>query len=549
MRANLILSLASAFFKSYFRSARRKPSISFFTNPKAMLVIDVALFVVPLVLLQATISTFPIPTDIESIFEPLVIQALISLPLFMTSAVIIAGLMFELGQGSIISSSEAVNWWPVSPREYVAASALSTSSLYSAFLVLAAGVTLPLSLKFGLFYIWPTVMVLSTLALFLGAFIVEFLKSVVNRVSASAYKKSGRLTLAIRLIALVFLFAIMQLAFQPYVLQWVLANVVSGIEVAWMVPFVWSSVAVVSAARFDFVLTALYVVLSFVFTWGLFEISSQLRKRYWSPVPILISVGLSTEYVPQGSKTIGFGLNSFASMLALKEFRALTRRKDLARFLAIPIVISVSILAPVLASPGDMAGRGPGFFLAAMIPFIVPLMFATMCIGQEGVSITHLLCLPVKANDLIKGKLAPAWLISAVITFAVITLMEVFAPLGLINTLAICVVALMALITNSFIGLGVGSRWPDFTVGARSRYVTLTGFIVGFVFSGLATLAIYGPVGIYIVSTGGVRDAVPFLGLELLPMFTISVVLGCVLMSLSYMFCKKGVENLLSNMA
>jgi len=548
VRANLILSLASAFFKSYFRSARRKPSISFFTNPKAMLVIDVALFVVPLVLLQATISTFPIPTDIESIFEPLVVQALISLPLFMTSAVIIAGLMFELGQGSIISSSEAVNWWPVSPREYVAASALSTSSLYSAFLVLAAGVTLPLSLKFGLFYIWPTVMVLSTLALFLGAFIVEFLKSVVNRVSASAYKKSGRLTLAIRLIALVFLFAIMQLAFQPYVLQWVLANVVSGIEVAWMVPFVWSSVAVVSAARFDFVLTALYVVLSFVFTWGLFEISSQLRKRYWSPVPILISVGLSTEYVPQGSKTIGFGLNSLASMLALKEFRALTRRKDLARFLAIPIVISVSILAPVLASPGDMAGRGPGFFLAAMIPFIVPLMFATMCIGQEGVSITHLLCLPVKANDLIKGKLAPAWLISAVITFAVITLMEVFAPLGLINTLAICVVALMALITNSFIGLGVGSRWPDFTVGARSRYVTLTGFIVGFVFSGLATLAIYGPVGIYIVSTGGVRDAVPFLGLELLPMFTISVVLGGVLMSLSYMFCKKGVENLLSNM-
>jgi len=548
VRANLILSLASAFFKSYFRSARRKPSISFFTNPKAMLVIDVALFVVPLVLLQATISTFPIPTDIESIFEPLVVQALISLPLFMTSAVIIAGLMFELGQGSIISSSEAVNWWPVSPREYVAASALSTSSLYSAFLVLAAGVTLPLSLKFGLFYIWPTVMLLSTLALFLGAFIVEFLKSVVNRVSASAYKKSGRLTLAIRLIALVFLFAIMQLAFQPYVLQWVLTNVVSGIEVAWMVPFVWSSVAVVSAARFDFVLTALYVVLSFVFTWGLFEISSQLRKRYWSPVPILISVGLSTEYVPQGSKTIGFGFNSFASMLALKEFRALTRRKDLARFLAIPIVISVSILAPVLASPGDMAGRGPGFFLAAMIPFIVPLMFATMCIGQEGVSITHLLCLPVKANDLIKGKLAPAWLISAVITFAVITLMEVFAPLGLINTLAICVVALMALITNSFIGLGVGSRWPDFTVGARSRYVTLTGFIVGFVFSGLATLAIYAPVGIYIVSTGGVRDAVPFLGLELLPMFTISVVLGGVLMSLSYMFCKKGVENLLSNM-
>ncbi len=549
MRANLIFSLASAFFKSYFRSSRRKPSISFFTNPKVILVIDVALFAVPLALLQVTMGAFPIPADIESFLKPLIAQALISLPLLITSAVVVAGLMFELSQGSIISSSEAVNWWPVSPREYVAASALSTSSLYSAFLALSAGVTLPLSLRFGLFYVWPTVMLLATLSLFLGAFVVEFLKSIVNRVSSSAYKKSGRVTLAIRLAALVFLFAIMQLAFQPSVLQWVLGNVVSGVELAWMVPFVWSSAAVISVAGYDLVLTAVYALLSFVFVLALYEISSQLRKRYWSPVPVLISVGLSSGYVPQSSKGTVLSFNSLASMLALKEFRALTRRKDLARFIAIPIVISVSILAPVLASPGDMAGRGPGFFLAAMLPFIIPIMFASMCIGQEGVSITHLLCLPVKANDLIKGKLAPSWIISTAITFGVIALIEVFAPLGLVNTLAICAVAFMALITNSFIGLGVGSRWPDFTIGARSRYLTLTGFIVGFVFSGLATLAIYVPVGIYIVSTGGVRGAVPLLGLGLLPMLAISTVVGCMLMTLSYIYCKKGVENLLSNMA
>ena len=114
MRANLIFSLASAFFKSYFRSSRRKPSISFFTNPKVILVIDVALFAVPLVLLQVTIGAFPIPADIESFLKPLIAQALISLPLLITSAVVVAGLMFELSQGSIISSSEAVNWWPVS---------------------------------------------------------------------------------------------------------------------------------------------------------------------------------------------------------------------------------------------------------------------------------------------------------------------------------------------------------------------------------------------------------------------------------------------------
>ena len=103
---------------------------------------------------------------------------------------------------------------------------------------------------------------------------------------------------------------------------------------------------------------------------------------------------------------------------------------------------------------------------------------------------------PIKPNDLIKGKLAPAWLISGLATFAVIAVMEILAPLGLSNALAIVVVSAMAIVINSFIGLGVGASWPDYTVGSRSRYVTMKGFIVGFVLSGFATLAVYAPVGL-----------------------------------------------------
>jgi len=49
------------------------------------------------------------------------------------------------------------------------------------------------------------------------------------------------------------------------------------------------------------------------------------------------------------------------------------------------------------------------------------------------------------------------------------------------------------------------------------------------------------------VTSGGVRGEVPFLGLELLPMLVVSIVLGGVLIVLSYLFYRKGVENLLSN--
>ena len=545
MRPGLIIALSSSLFKSYFRSSR-KASVSFFSRPKVMLVIDVTLFIIPVIALQYIVSI--LSADITAALAPLIIQAMISLPLMMTSAVIVSGLMFELGQGSAISSSEAVNWWPVSPREYVAASALSTSSLYSAFLALAAGVTLPLSVMFGLFYLWPVMMLLSILSLLLGAFIVEFLKAIMNRVSSAVYKRSSRFALATRLVALVLLFSLVQLVFQPYVLYWFFGKIVGGIEVAWVIPFIWPSAAMVGLFGYDLSQTIIYSMLSLLFALAVYETASQLRRKYWSPTPISISIDGSGEYLPQASIGVGFGFNSLASILAMKEFRALTRRKDLARYIAIPVVLAISLLVPTMATPSDMSGRGPGFFLAAFIPFIMPLMFATISIGQEGNSIINLLGLPIQPTDLIKGKLAPAWLISGLATVGIIAVMEIMAPLGLSNALATIVVSAMAIVINSFIGLGVGARWPDYTIGSRSRYVTMKGFLIGFILSGIAILTVFAPVGLHIVTSGGVRGQAPVSGFDLLPMLIISILLGSVLVILSYKFCKKGIENLLSNM-
>lgn len=544
MRLGLVLTLSSALFKSYLR-ASRNASVSFFSRPRVMLAIDAILFAVPAVLFQYVVGV--IPPDIVALLSPIVLQAIISLPVLMTFAMIVSGLMFELGQGSAISSSEAVNWLPVSPREYVIASALSTGSLYSFILALAAGITLPLTAAFGFLYLWPVMMLLSIIGLLLGAFIVEFLRAIMNRVSSTAYKRSGRLVMVVRLIALVILFSIIQLAFQPYVLYWVLGQIVGGIELTWVVPFVWPSVAMISLIRFDFIQTALFTSLSFLFVLVVYEIASQSRRRYWSPIPVSISIGTTGGYVPQTSKGLGFGFSPLASALAMKEFRALLRRKELSRFIAIPVVIAVSFMAPTLANPGDMGGRGPGFFLASFMPFLVPLMFSSISIGQEGNFVTNLLSLPIKSNDLIKGKLAPTWLISCLATFGLISVMEIFAPMTLNDILATAVASGLTIFVNSFIGLGVGARWPDYTIGARSRYITMKGFFVGFILCGLATLAIYAPVALYVITNGGVKGSFLSFSVDLLPMFAISVAVGSVLIVLSYIFCKRGIENLLSN--
>ncbi len=539
MRASLIVTLSSVLFKSYLRSSRRTASISFLSRPRVMLLIDIALFTIPAMVLEYFSRT--IPASIVEGLSPLVLQSLISLPVLMTFAMIVSGLMFELGQGSAISSSEAVNWLPVSPREYVIASALSTSSLYSAFLALAAGVMLPLAAEFGFFHLWPMAVLLSLVGLLLGAFIVEFLRAIMNRVSSTAYKRSGRFTMLTRLIALVLLFSIIQMAFQPYVLYWILGQIAGGIEVAWVVPIVWPSVALIGLARFNLISSAVFTLLSVLFAMAVYETACQLRRKYWSPIPILISVSDSGGYLPQAPIRTGFGFNPLASTLAMKEFRALLRRKELSRFIAIPVVMAISFLVPMLAQRGDVGRGNSGFFLAAFMPLFVPLMFSTISIGQEGNSIMNLLSLPITPTDLIKGKLAPAWLISSMATFGMIAIMQIIAPLGLIEILVMTALSAIVILINSFIGLGVGARWPDYTVGSRSRYITLKGFFIGFILSGLATVTVFAPVGVHIVTGGSV------LGLDLLLMFIISMAFGGTLIALSYLFCKRGVKDLLSN--
>ncbi len=544
MRPSLVTMLSSALLKSYFRT-NRGARVSSFSGLRLVLLIDAALFLAPVALFQYVLSI--LPQELIDLLPAVVIQGMISLPILMTSAMIVSGLILELGQGSAISSSEAVNWLPISPREYVASSAISTSSLYSAFLAMAAGVTLPFAANLGLLYVWFLVMLLSALSLLLGAFIVEVLRAVMNRVSSTAYKKSSRFAMATRLIAVIVLLSLVQIAFQPYFLYWVLGGIVGGVEVAQAIPLVWPSIAVISLTRSQPLQASIYTALSAIFTAAVYELASQLRRRYWSPVPISISFNDSTGYVPSNSSGIGFGFSPLASALAMKEFRALLRRKDLARYISIPVLLAVSFTVPTLASPSDMSGRAPELFLAAFIPYLVPVLFSTITIGHEGNSVINLLSLPVKPNELIMGKLTPTWVISSVATVGIITLMEAIAPIGPADAFAVILVSLIAVFMNSFIGLGVGARWPDYTVGSRSRYLTMRGYLIGFTLSGLATIIVYTPLAIHLVTSGGVRGQAPGSGLDLFPMLALSVVIGAVLTTLSYIYCRRGVVRLLSD--
>ncbi|MDQ1280538.1 MAG: hypothetical protein QG670_1801 [Thermoproteota archaeon] len=542
MNLSTVLSLAAVLFKSYFRASRpgyRSP----FSNPRVVILVDVVLFTASFGLISYLLPS--LPSDLTILLQPVVAQAIVGLPVILTSAVILAGILFELGQTSGLASSEAVNWLPVTPQEYVIGSSVSVCFAYSLFPALAFGLTIPLALRFGMSSVIPFFVLISLLSFLWGAVIVETLRAVMNRISTSVYKRSGRFGVVLRLALLVTLLVAVQIAFNPYILYAVLSSIVSGINLAWFVPMVWPSVVVLSLLLSDNTRAAVFVLLSAVFTFLILESAAWLRVRYWSPMAVTISVSTSTVYTPKERSFLW--LDSVSFSLASKELKSLSRRKDMARFLAIPIMLVIVTILPIITSGEDSqtALSGVSLLLLSEASIILPIMLSSVSIGQEGRSITNIYMLPISAEELIKGKLFHAWIISGVAVFGIAVLMQILAPVSPLQFLVTLVAIAFIVVTEGYIGLGAGSRHPDFTIGPRARYVTFTGFIIAFALGLAVTATTLLPLilyftGFFTILIGG--------SISILLTIMSTIVVGMALLILARSYCKRGVEKFLSNM-
>lgn len=488
-----------------------------------------------------------VPADLMSSFRPVAVQSLIVLPVILTSAVILAGILFELGQTGGLASSEAVNWLPVSPIEYVLASSVSLELTYSPFLFIGLGVTVPLALNFGESSIVPFFILISVLAYVWGALIVEALRSVMNRISTTLYKKSGRLGVILRIVLVVVLLVAVQIAFNPYILYTALSGVAAGVNVAWFVPVIWPSVAIVSFMIPDVAKATIFALLSFLFTFLIFEAATRLRARYWSPIPVTITLSKSTTYVPQAGSFLWLDPVAFA--VASKELRSLARRREMARFLAIPVLLVVSSLLPVLtsgANPHETLS-GVSLVLLAEVSLLLPMMLSSISIGQEGSSIANIYMLPISTDELVLGKLFLPWIFSGAGILAIALLMQFLAPVAAGQFLATLIAAAFNVIIQGYVGLGAGSRYPSFNVGPRARYLSFTGFIVAFVLGGLVTGVILTPLILY-EGTGFLTGlGVGSTGSVLATIF-LTLAVGTLLLVLVRYYCMRGVKKLFSSM-
>jgi hypothetical protein len=494
MNPKTVYRLALVLTISQLRATRSGSRLDFLRRPSAILLMDAVAFVGAFLFTQrfASIITSQSPSS--------VFQLIANLPMFLIFLVMLSGLLWELSYSSSFTSTDMINYLPVSAGEYVLASSASIVFSYSVFLAVGLGIALALALLSGLVDVWAAVAVMSLVAMLIGAFGVEALRALTNRASSLLYKRSGKPVLILRMLILIVALASFQIVFNPRLMLFVLEGVTGGVKAAWYFPLVWPSLAVLSFLEADLTSAFFYAILTLAFATTLFLVSSRLRQIYWMPMPV--SVRLSAmAYAPRVGLLNMLGLNPTEAAIVRKDFKSLTRRREMARILAVPVVIVVSMVIPSLMTADERPFLFSNVMFWAFPLLLGVLLFVLMnsmtSVGQEGHAVWNLYSSPISPKEFVKAKvsvnLTLSWPIALVFWLGITLL----GHPSLRSSIAFLLVSTALIPVESLLGLIVGVRFPDFSETVRSRFVRLPSMLIGMLMGMFSAGVILAPYALY----------------------------------------------------
>src|SRR5881396_1686056 len=189
MRARVLLKFAKILMMSRLRGTRR----SFVTNsitarPVIIALIGIGLFVFGLgwVTISILTSSGTDPTAVAQI----VFTIFGGIPIFLIGFFFSMGLLWELNASTESETTDAINWLPITPSEYVLASTLSTSYTYSPLVAVVLGYALPIGFLTENGDAFVLLVGISLVATLIGSVGVEILRSMLARAS-SAFSRIG----------------------------------------------------------------------------------------------------------------------------------------------------------------------------------------------------------------------------------------------------------------------------------------------------------------------------------------------------------------------
>ncbi len=540
MKPRAIYKLAVVLTKSQLRGYQRSRLTSrIFGDPKIVLALDIALIAGLGALSHVVVSTI-LPDTVQRSVREIEVEALAGIPAALTFAVILFGVVAEISQSIQSMSTDLVNWLPISPIEYVSGSILSLSYTYSFMLSFFLGLALGPAILFGMVAVWLGAGFMAILSLLIGACVIEMLRAITNRITSSFYRKSGRSGIFARLLITIVVLVFIQLLFSGRIIVFLLQSVIQTAKAAWFVPAVWPSLAVLSVSQGSIAGLLLFGSLSIVFLLVLFGLAVNFRDRFWVPVPI--SVKLTAQaYRPLARHNLSPIMDTAELAIFRKDLRSLTRRREMARYLAIPFVVMASLGISLVPLSGSSLPEGPGFF--ATIPlYLIPI--ATICgiismtsIGQEGYAVWQLYTAPLNARQLLKPKLLVTMLIGIGFTVGLAVVLGLFLKIVVDHFLVLFILGMAVVLEESALGLYFGARFPDFRETIRSRYVTIWGSLIGMLLGIVLTILTASPVllSILVRPSATSQSAV------------IAFAIGLIVFSTSWKLAQRQAKRLLEN--
>jgi hypothetical protein len=474
--------IAAVLVASQIRSGRAGSNPrSFFGQPRSLFVYDLLLFAVSFyiawnVVAQLIARTPSMAQSIPGYVDPI-------LPLLALGVVMVAGVLFELTTTSRFTASDAINWLPVPPREYVLASALAVAYSYSLTVSIALGVGLGVAVPTGTLAPFALTALLSVLGLFEAGVLIEMLRSTTQRASGLLGKRSGRVTIVLRAAVLLAVILSFQLLFNPVLLFSLLGSLGSLIGISAYVPLLWGTRAVAFALAGHWSEGGLFAGGSVLFVAGLLYLAAALRVRFWSVSSA--EVRLEAEgYGRQHRWLRAFGLGPVEATVASKDLRGLIRRREMVPTLVLPIVLGVVGVLGVGAGARSSSGFSEILWVGWISGFYA-LLLSTTSIGQERRGFQNLYALPVRPRQVFRAKAGVGLLLALPFGYVWVTVATVAYHLSVLQVATAATIVLLTVLEGTFLGLVFAARYSDFQERPRPQYLQpsamLAAMIAGFV--------------------------------------------------------------------
>ncbi len=504
MDLHRVRRLAEILVASQLRSGRST------SDPRSLLgrgmviaLADVGAFLVAFGLIDLAVRVAPIS---PSTYALLVNEFAPLLPIVSVAGVIIAGVMFELTTTSKFSGSDAANWLPITPTEYVAASASAIAYSYSPGVALVLGGLLPVALAAGLAPTYALAAGLVAVGLVEGAVLVEMVRAVTQRASTMGSGRHGRLTVLLRAVLLIVLILIFDLAFNPAIVFGLVGAVSSFEWVTVAIPLVWSTQALKAWTAGAPLVAAAFTAGQLAFLGLLVYLAGQLRRRLWVPSPAEVRIVVPAARYGHPYLT-ALGLSGAEAAIVSKDLRGFVRRREMLPTLVIPIVLLLLLLVE-----GAMFGGFGSIVWVGWVVGFFALLLSLTSIGQERRSLQSLYAYPITGRDVLRAKAASVLFPALIAAVGMPLAVSVLFRLSPIATAGFVVASLAAAVVLSFWGLAFAARFSDFQDRPRPQYLR-PGAMLAALGSGMVILfSIYLPATFAFLALAG-SSSVLMLGL------------------------------------